>query len=92
MSHDDLMYLKPLATKLWNEARNAAFIQAQRAEAREMVLQQLWSALSLPFDQALPVVKQFVQADFHLLFDVRMAKWCRDNSAAIKAASNPESK
>jgi hypothetical protein len=67
--------------------------KAQREAAHEMLLnQQLWPALSLPFDQALPVVKRFVQADFHLLFDVRMAKWCRDNSAAIKAASNPESK
>jgi hypothetical protein len=54
--------------------------------------QQLWPALSLPFDQALPVVKRFINADFGLAFDPRIAQWCRDNNAAIIAASNPKGK
>jgi hypothetical protein len=94
MVHDDLTYLKPLATRLWNEARNEAFIQAQREKEREAVLQQLWAALTLPFDQALPTVKRFINADFKLLFDPRVAQWCADNAAAIQADhdANPRSK
>jgi hypothetical protein len=91
MSHDDLLHVKALATKLWNEARNAAFIQAQRDAERAMVMQRLWTSLFLPFEHAYPIVRQFVNADFKLVFDPRIIKWCADNHAAILAA-NPEGK
>jgi hypothetical protein len=66
---------------------------AQRKARREMLLdQQLWPALSLPFDQALPVIKRFIDVDFNLVFDPRLAKWCNANSEAIIAADNSKGK
>jgi hypothetical protein len=88
MSHDDLLHVKELATKLWNEARNAAFIQAQRDAERALVMQQLWTSLFLPFEHAYPIVKRFIDADFMLAFDPRIAKWCHDNEAAILASNS----
>jgi hypothetical protein len=95
MSYDDMGWCKPVMVKLWNEARNAAFIIEQRDDARRLVLLQLYGALSLPFDQALPIVKRFINADFKLVFDPRVAQWCADNGDAIQAdheASNPKGK
>lgn len=67
----------------------------QRTDERAALMQQLYDALALPIDEALPVVKRFLNADFKLVFDPRVTKWCADNSKAILAdheASNPRSK
>jgi hypothetical protein len=92
MSYDDMGWCKPVMVKLWNEARNEAFIQMQRDKAKEAVYEQLWGALKLPLDQAIPVARKFANADFNIVFDKRFVKWCTDNAAAIQAyvKANPE--
>lgn len=87
MSYDDMGWCKPVMVKLWNEARNQAFIQAQRDEAKRQVYAQLWGALKLPFTDALPIVKRFVDVDLSVMFDPRLTKWCADNAKAIQASA-----
>src|SRR5580698_11135050 len=76
------------------KAKQTEWLAQQRAENE--LRQQLFDALLMPFDQALPIVKKFLEVDFKLVFDPRVTQWCKDNSTAIVAdhkaskAANPE--
>ena len=75
------------------KAKQAAWLAQQRAENE--LRQQLYDALFMPFDQALPIVKQAISADFNLVWDKRVTAWCVANAKAIAAdheASNPKGK
>jgi len=66
-------------------AKQTEWLAQQRAENE--LRQQLFDALLMPFDQALPIVKRFVNADLNLLYDKRVAAWCKTNSKAIQASA-----
>jgi hypothetical protein len=60
---------------------------AKQREADRLEMQaKLVDALSLPFVEALPIVKRLINADFNLVWDPRVMQWCTDNSKAIVAA------
>jgi hypothetical protein len=66
-----------------------------RDAARAALLQELYDALSLPFDQALPIVKIFISADVNLVWDKRVTAWCvrhADQIQAMTAQVKKESK
>ena len=58
---------------------------AKQREADRLELQAMLDhALSLPFDQALPIVRKCLNTDYKLIWTDPLAKWCTANSKAIE--------
>lgn len=73
--------------RLTLDERNQILKQREEAKwriaERKEKLQRLYDTLSLPPNEALPILRHFINDDFKILFNPRVAKWCVDNSAAI---------
>jgi|SRR5580698_6935842 hypothetical protein len=75
------------------KAKQTDWLAQQRAENE--LRQQLFDALLMPFDQALPIVRKFINADSKLMWDKRIIAWCVAHSKeiaefALKEKANPE--
>ena len=70
------------------EAMQMAVREADNArqyldDEKAALKRELYSALFKPFDEALPIVRKHINADFKVAFDERVAAWCVANSEAI---------